>query len=275
MFNLCVLCYGDYPRLASRCLESLREAPAGYVTDLRIGLNAVSPVTMSIVTQFAWSMRFRYRTSLYIPSENVGKGALMRRMFYDPGSPLGNWVMWFDDDSYLDPSCKPAWWEGVAAETRTPGLAVLGRIHTIRIRGNQADGIQTQPWFTGKPVLPMTHRYQFVTGGWWVADAQFLSQWNFPFPEIWHNGDDSILGELVRQQGRVNKNSDFARCCCESCLKRPVVSSTEQKVLVNAEGNAGRRGIALRGEVWPWQNYVPGQEPDLSHHNFTLTIQRF
>ena len=50
MFSVCVLLYGDYPDLASRCLQSIRNSDgAVYVQDIRLGLHNVSLATRKVV----------------------------------------------------------------------------------------------------------------------------------------------------------------------------------------------------------------------------------
>lgn len=268
MVTVCVLCYGDYPELAQRCLEPLFQAPPGFIHELRIGLNAVSERTAEYVHTRA-RMPSAMGVRVYTPSHNVGKYPLMRRMFYgDPPLDWAHKVMWFDDDSYLDPTCDQRWWQGVSGEARQ--ATVLGRLHMIRPRGAQLAGIAQQPWYRGLDCSPQ-HRFRFVTGAWWVAHPTFLRRWDYPFPEIHHNGGDSILGELVRQQGGFLDNSLFAKCHCESCLRRPQPDAG--KVHVNVGGRAGRRGLGLHKEVYPWQNYPDCGTLDI--HQFLCQIAHY
>ena len=267
-FTVCALCYGDYPDLARWLLGSLeRSCPGNRLGDLRIGLNAVSQATEDLVFRFA--REAPWPVTVYQPEHNVGKYPLMRRMLYDPVQCQPR-VMWFDDDSFLDPTCGRDWWDGVAEESMLP--TVLGRIHLIRQRDQQYLGIPQQPWFAGLAV-PKNHTFRFVTGGWWIADSAFLRQHNYPFPELHHNGGDSILGELVRQQGGKLAQSRYAKCHCESCLRRPGADTCQ--VHVNVGGRKGRRGLGLHDEVYPWQNYQPGKDPDYEHHNFNCKIARW
>lgn len=257
MLSICVLLYGPHPELARRVLGSIvgSDPPEYVVTDLRIGLNAVSPETRDYVFHLAGTQLLHLPVTIYEPPRNVGKYPLMRRMFYDPRQPLADHVMWFDDDSYILHGYGPAWWQEVHGLARR--YTQIGQRWKIPQRGQQYLGIQAQPWYTGQPVFPH-YKFGFCTGGWWVASTPFLHCWNYPFPEIFHNGGDSILGELMRQQ------------------QRPVLHY-DQGVKINEGGRRGRRGIgvALREEVYPWQNGTPGAGPDLSHHNFDCPIHRF
>jgi hypothetical protein len=171
-------------------------------------------------------------------------------MLYD--SLLASHIMYFDDDSHLT-TRDSNWWREVheLAESCT----MLGQIWKIPQRKQQYLAIREQPWYTGQPV-DAKHWFRFATGGWWVADRRFLWKWNYPFPEIYHNGGDSILGELVRQQqGNLVK---FHR-----------------GVLVNVGGRESRRGIGVAEEVYVWQNYVLGQDVSLSHHDFPCRVHTY
>lgn len=261
MFSLAVLLYGDYPELARRVLGSIRDSrpPASLVADLRIGLNAVSPATEQVVRELCACQLRHLPCHVYRPPANAGKYPLMRRMFYDPKCPLADRVMWFDDDSHLEPSCDAAWWQTISRRSRSVIGAggVLGKVYTILQRGNQHLGIRQQPWYAGKPVGPR-HRFRFATGGWWVAETAFLHRWDYPFPDLFHNGGDSILGELVRQQSAQ-------------------LLDYHAGVRINVGGRKGRRGIgvALRNEVYVWQDYQPGLPWDLSHQAFPCTVERY
>jgi hypothetical protein len=41
---------------------------------------------------------------------------------------------------------------------------------------------------------------RFATGGFWVIKTELLYRYNYPWPELDHNGGDSLLGELCLQQ---------------------------------------------------------------------------
>lgn len=273
-FSINVLLYGPYTDLARRVLDSLRVGlqvePPGRSVDLRIGLNAVSSETK----QYVWEVVGRFPVPCYVyePPHNVGKYPLMRRMFYDVQCPLADEIMWFDDDSYLDPACGREWWD--QAHEWSKKYVVSGRIHLIRQRKQQYLGIMEQPWCK-KRDLHARSNFKFVTGGWWIGSSRFIQHWNYPFPELYHNGGDSILGELVRQQSRQLGQFPLAKCHCEACLHNACDGSG--KVHVNVGGRHGRRGIGsgFHDEVYVWQAYEAGREIDLSHHDFSCTVHRF
>jgi hypothetical protein len=277
VFSVCALTYGDHPKLIERLLRSLRSSGAApFLQDLRIGFNAVSPQTRELVFEQLGNQWLETPCYVYEPEQgdNVGKYPLMRRMFYDPVRPLADRVMWFDDDSHLDESAGPAWWRQTvrfAAET-----LIGGAIHKLQQRRRQYLGIPQQPWYSGMPLGP-EHTFRFVTGGWWVGRTEFLTRWDYPFPEVFHNGGDSILGELVRQQSGLLKRYPLLRCHCESCQRHRTARS--DVVHINVGGRKGRRGLGKRNEVYPWQNYparnYPEQVSDTSHQQFSVRVHRF
>jgi|TARA_R110000824_G_scaffold82768_15_gene207526 hypothetical protein len=266
--------YGDYPDLIGKTLDSLRDRFNARVKDIRIGLNGVSDDSFERV--MSWCEQFRL-CPVYVYQEvdnqNVGKYPLMRRMFYERPAPVheSDAVMWFDDDTFLDGWVKDKWWDSVAKASE--GVTLMGLKHSINCRGNQAKGIAEQLWYTGSEVK-RRHKMQFMTGGWWLADSNFLSRWDYPFTAIYHNGGDSILGELCRQQSATM--FDFksgAQCHAECCYKN---KNRRGVVHVNEGGRKGRRGIGKKvaDEVYPWQFYGEAEE-SIQHHLFDIRMYSF
>jgi hypothetical protein len=103
------------------------------------------------------------------------------------------------------------------------------------------------PWYTGKAVPA---KPSFVTGGWWLAKTEFLSLWDYPFPELYHNGGDTILGEVCRQQGLAL--GKFKK----GVLINNHIDSAPKKRLF---ARANRRGIGVerKDQYWPWQEGAP------------------
>jgi len=255
-FSVNALFYGDHPDLAARLLKSLlATADWSLVDDVRFACNECCDKTRQYVYAVASSLPVRSLVYGEKDGRNVGKYPLMRRMLYEQGDRAlrSTHVMWFDDDTYL--TGDRSWWKTVwdLAQQHT----LLGSTYSIRQRGNQHVAIRKQPWFTGKPV-GANHRYWFCTGGWWVAEREVLTRWNYPWPELHHNGGDSVLGELCRQQGySIHKFNEGV-----------AINADEQGV----ESAAKRRGMETR---WIWQNYTDGQVPDLSHHDFECVVASF
>lgn len=282
MFSICTMTYGDYPDLIGRTLDSLKAVILGdqqsdaHVTDVRIGLNEVSDSSLHRVMDWAGHVGRYCPVFVYHPTDNanVGKYPLMRRMFQEEPSVFkeSKFVMWLDDDSYFDlGESSQDWWEHVnrCLEDHT----LVGLIHHIRSRGNQHAGIKEQPWYNGHPV-ERAHKFRFATGAWWAAHSSFLEKWDYPFTEVYHNGGDSILGELCRQQeASICDMKSVAQChakCCYKGVDRDCV------VHVNVGGRAGRRGLGKKAsdEVYPWMLHGTGKDV-YDKHSFDLKVYRF
>jgi hypothetical protein len=187
-FTVCVLLYGDYLSLAMRCLESLR--PLKDVVDLRIGLNEVDYVVEDYVRKTFPDAKV---SENYKPQ--IFKYPMMRKLFYETG-PLKEYVMWFDDDSYVKEIDKLAWLRAV--ESNMPQCDMLGSTYSISYTEDQKAWAKTQPWFNNKP---LSDKPKFATGGWWCIKSALLAKHNWPVPELKHSGGDVALGVLLNQQG--------------------------------------------------------------------------
>lgn len=233
MFSVCALFYGDHADLAARLLASLADADEAVVAEYRFGLNAVCEKTLELVNDFAHGTKRPAMICMPREGKNVGKYPLMRKMFHDPARPLrGDRVMWFDDDSYV--TGGPEWWGRVHHDSDTSHL--VGAVYSIRSRGEQYANVPKQPWY-GDLALKPGHVFRFCTGGWWICRTDVLRKWDYPWPVLHHNGGDSLLGELVRQQ-------------------KLVLLDRREGVRINADWNgveskSPRRGIQSK---WPWQD---------------------
>lgn len=239
-YLLAGLCYGHYPYLASRMLHSILDGTDwSWVAEWRLAAHEVSQETWELMLKVAAKApvpTLIYRT---LRPSNPGKYVTMRYMLYDPQRPVAptvSRIMWFDDDSYLKVGPQQAhdWWQTLSR--KAAACTVLGSLYVIRQRGKQYLNIPKQPWYGGK-ALSANHFYRFATGGWWVADLPFLYRWNYPWPELRHNGGDSLLGELCRQQ-----NGSL-------CQFRDGVAINAD--LAGRESSSPRRGMTTD---WPYQH---------------------
>jgi len=262
-FSICVLLYGNYPDLARRCLESIEQSlreGKDFVADIRLGLNAVAPPVFDYVQEWAKQTAAKYRLPviLFLPPHNVGKYPLMRRMFFQPSFPLANYVMWFDDDSYLTP--RPGWWPRVHEAIRDAEM--IGQSQwVIPAHGNQWEWVRTQPWFNPNSDPPWIIKdrphFRFCQGAWWVIHAEILHRYDWPPQEFRHQGGDSLLGELLRQQGlRLGEFTEGVRVNADA---RGVHSA------------APRRG---RKERHHGADYRPGMIYPTNHQDFRTQIMR-
>lgn len=278
--SLCFLMYGNFEYLASGVARSLRRWGPTHPVDIRLGFNSVSECSKNIVLEALDAYQVENPSVVgYVwdcPT-NCGKYPLMRRMFCLDGEDdcpaLQEYVSWFDDDSLITEAGSHRV-SKIADQLKADGNAVqAGCVHFIRQRGYQYEWIRRQPWYTGKEVNQGT-RFRFATGGFWVANSSFLIEHGYPFREIHHNGGDSMLGELIRQQGRVIQeisSSHAVRCGCESCGKAAVGSARSVRatpsIEVNVGGRKGRRGIGVTGE-----RYVGSSREVINHANHQVNF---
>lgn len=274
MFTVAMILYGNHFDLAKRLLSSLENSD--HVQDFRIGLNDVCKQTLDYAHDWA-GRQFLSGTPTTIYQElaglNVAKYPLMRTMMTH--RPLAERLMWFDDDSFLDPSCqnnlnangKVEWWD--RAEELSRGKHQVGSVHMIMQRKKQYEMIKQQSWYANK-VVNSRHRFKFATGGWWIAESSILTKWDYPWADLYHNGGDSMLGELFRQRGLNITSVDplLAQCLCESCSKRMRFTfGVLPLVHINHGGRKGRRGIGTSNERYLWES---GKISDKKHQNFKV-----
>ena len=202
-FTICVLLYGDHRILAQRCLSSITNNIPREALNLRVGLNEIGASTRTLVDELIQN-NLLLPENVYDEAVNIKKYPMMRQMLWDPDNPIDTpFVIWFDDDSYVDHKGS-SWLDTVdAALGTTDQPQMLGSIYSQHFTGNQADWIKAQPWYTGRAFSRKGGRdtFQFPTGGWWCISTEILRKWNWPDPTILHRGGDCALGELIRQQG--------------------------------------------------------------------------
>lgn len=207
-FTVCVLCYGDHEALARRCLDSiLSTVPAGRL-DLRVGANQVSAGTLRYLEGLPL-------TKLYVHADNALKYPVMREMFWDDSCPLGNYVVWFDDDSYvIDPKWALRLGETIVENhrhrVRLYGMRFFHDLAAYRKPGHDpAAWFRTASWYKGVPFgsarseapVPNGSVVYFATGGFFALATEAIRRGDIPDVRLKHNGGDITIGEQVRQAG--------------------------------------------------------------------------
>jgi hypothetical protein len=249
MISLCALFYGDYSALAKRCLQSIRQSQGQeYVQDIRIGVHNVSAPAFSRIREEAALIATEWSRPviLYEPLGNIYKYPTMRRMLYDEEYPIAPYMMWFDDDSYID---APDFWSKLGEVYKQTEMC--GQIWHWGSTHNQWKWIQSQPWYN-RQFRDRPGKYRFCQGAWWVARTDVLKSLNWPIPELKHCGGDSLLGEALRHTMHT-------------------ITAYSYGVRINADENgrhskAPRRGYSERvlGHDYSGVPY------DTSHQNFGL-----
>jgi hypothetical protein len=193
---VCVLFYGadDYCcELARRVLNRPMRELGETQVEFRFGFNAVSPATQQVVAEFTATSDYVVAAEVVSPV-NIYKYPMMRRLLAERPMTAPR-VMWFDDNSYLDPDLDVrAWLPRVF--NQLDHCAVMGSVYTQGLVGKQADWIRAQPWFNGRDPAAYV---KYPAGGWWVAQTEVLQRFDWPPSNIKHHGGDVMLGELLRQ----------------------------------------------------------------------------
>jgi hypothetical protein len=255
MFSVNVIVYGNYPELAKRCLYSIaRSADPKLVAEVRVGMNDVCEETRDLVFDLMEKAPCPFFVYQELAGMNVMKYPLMRRMIYDPEHPIPvsqvQNLMWFDDDSFIVNGEK--FWADADAEFERCGCPMMGSVYLSGYNWTPEErvAIAAQPWFKG---CDYSTRVKFVTGGWWVADLEFLAEVDYPFRELKHNGGDTILGEVVRQSG-----------------KRP--HHYRDNVAINADKD-GKESKSTRRGVTTQRPFQVSPPYDYSHHDFQVRVR--
>lgn len=268
--TLCILLYGDHPDLANRCLSSISErlgCGTEVINEIKLGLNDISLGTQQVVYGFSESVKnHNIPLTEYRCATNSYKYPLMRRMFFDVVRPLSNWVMWFDDDSYLDfdSELECCWWEHLCAQAEKAQVDMLGKIYWQAMLPAQWNWIKRQKWFNPRVGQPEPFRrfrnkpsYRFATGGWWLARSKIFLDNDWPSKELRLHGGDSMLGEVCRHKGYGLVNF-------------------ETGVRINADDKGNHSRAPGRGEsLHPRERsklMLGNCEPDPSLHDFECVI---
>ena len=252
--TVCVLLYGNFPELAARCLLPMANniPPA---SGIRIGLNVVSDATLDVVRALAGS-RPAKSVIVYNSPVNRLKYPMMRKMFYDPAFPITTRaIMWFDDDSAALYETESWVWPIYDRLFASPDNGVIGHVWQMRLTESQKNAIARQPWYRGLPVPP---KATFATGGWWLASTEKLFAHRYPFTQLLHGGGDSLLGEMMRQNGYKVLNHVAPGMLLINADKDGRPSKADRRGTVtktlwagnSAEDHTYAHRFELKGEIW-------------------------
>jgi len=250
-FTVFVLLYGDHLELARRSLGSIAyNCDPALCRSIRVGMNAVSDRSRAAALELLTTIvPAGVETLVYDAGpHNRLKYPMMRKMFNDPKHRVVTpHTMWFDDDSCIDPDTDYTWWRRVY--DRMQQADMIGKLYTFPVAPRQRQAIEAQPWYTGKLV---PGKFTFATGGWWACRTKHLQRWDYPFRQLTHNGGDTVLGELMRQQGLSLRNFS-------------------EGVWINADEHGNASKAPRRGESRKplWYNY-PADEDTAAYHAFKI-----
>ena len=193
-FTVAALLYGDYPKLAERCLTSIANTFRLEDLNLRVGLNEVAPYITD------WVRSWVPAENIYEESSNINKYPLLRKMVHGDNPITTDYFMWFDDDSWLvdhTVGSGTSYWPQLVDHAMV-NADMIGSIYSMDMHPRQRAWIKDQPWYAGKD--PANRKFRFATGGWWTIRTEILYKYDWPWPALSHNGGDSTLGEMLLQQ---------------------------------------------------------------------------
>jgi GT2 family glycosyltransferase len=219
--SICVLTYGDYPRLARRCLDSVRQFCERSLHQLIVGANAAGPETREYLENLHRAGEIDH---LLLSRKNLRKYPMMRRMLARANTEF---VWWFDDDSSVT---KPWALPRLLCQARreSPSTVMWGAEYccdhpsTNEAMPDPVHFVRSARWYRGltppswEPGGKGEFNYQgrgtgdgrwlFITGGCWLARTSALRALDWPDKRlVTHNGD-IMLGEALRQRGWYYRN---------------------------------------------------------------------
>jgi GT2 family glycosyltransferase len=214
-----VLCYGDFPDLARRCLSNILQTVPITALDIRVGANCVSGETLEYLKNLPI-------TKLYVNEGSCYKYPMMRKMFYDESCPINTkYLMWFDDDTYV---ANEKWFVDLCSciiQKHPENYRMFGSLYyhdTARYPAAKP-WFSSGDWHTGKD-FRLKHKsddeggsiIDFGVGWFWALETEAMRKANIPDTRLQHNGGDITIGEQLHQHGykvyNWNPNKQYIAC---------------------------------------------------------------
>jgi hypothetical protein len=209
------LLYGDYPDMHARHIAGITKTLNLQTVKYRVYCNQVCAVTRRLVERYQDAQVIE---KAYFSDVNSRKYPAMRKMFRDEDCPIKTkWVMWFDDDTFVDET--PNWFTLFCdyvhtCERTTPNVGMIGvdaRFWTLK--SNEAEWVRTASWYRGKQFRDRTGKpgpggncVHFLPGSFWAMKTEVITACDIPDARLTHNGGDIAIGEAVYQGG-------YSTCC--------------------------------------------------------------
>ena len=214
--TICLLTYGDFPRLARQAIGSIQRYCPRAEYQLVVGANAVGEETSAYLEAQSNAGNV---DRLILSPVNLNKCPMMRRMFEHVTTEF---IWWFDDDSYVVAPDALAQWQR-AAQSASETTAVWGEMYRCKTTADFTDlddavgFVRRAPWYRGLPPPAWRAggkgefnfenrncgdgRWEFIVGGCWLIRTSAVRALDWPDPRLIKLGDDVFLGEAIRQQG--------------------------------------------------------------------------
>lgn len=214
-----MLCYGDYPKLATRCLESIvSRATSDAVAEIVVICNVVSTETTLEINRIRREMA-QVPVRVIYHLENIRKYPAMRRVFHYMSPITTPYVMWFDDDSCIRPEAPSTFFVELAELMVGHDVKMNGQLWHYALSPNQQRWVPTQPWGQARPV---PSKIAFCQGGWWIMATDLIKEADWPPANFSHSGGDVMTGVMLHQRGigshqiwhqyvAINANNDKLR----------------------------------------------------------------
>jgi hypothetical protein len=264
--SICVVAYGNYPHLARRCLESIRQFCERSSYRLLVGANAVGAETEAYLKS---QYRAGHLDHLILSRRNLDKCPMMRRLFARVDTEF---VWWFDDDAFL--TRRGVLRRLVQTARRSPPTTVLWGAEyfcdyppTPPEMPDLARFVRCAPWYRG--LTPPfwapggkgefnfqgrgtgDGRWVFITGGCWLARTSALQALHWPDRRLIRLNDDILLSEALRQQGWRHRRVGMAGIIMhgeprrgEQALARPAAAPNRRPLAARSANPAPDRGVA-------------------------------
>lgn len=208
------LLYGNYHDLHKQLLYTLLPDVPKNEARVVLWCNTVCAQTKEMIRKF---VQKGAPLHYFFSDENVPKYEVMRRLFRKKHPPTTPWIVWFDDDSYIE---KRNWWqktrEFVEAK-KDENICYVGQRWFVHHLLGQAEFIKAAEWYKGLPFEQHPTRRRgvtkpgiaFATGAYVWLRTDVMKQLQWPDDRLVHNGGDTLLGEAIRQQGLPFHNYSY------------------------------------------------------------------
>lgn len=190
-FLVLALFYGDHPELAQRCGATLRALWNTGQVDLRIGLNEASPRTVAVLDQLLPGVERE------VADPQIYKHPMMRRLVANYRGDATH-MMWFDDDSCLQPGVHVAGWLRAITQRTQTCTGSLGALFTTRLNPVQKAWVRRQAWYRGREI---PDELPFTVGGFTVLSLELMRRTGYPDANVHHAAGDVVLGAVLHQFG--------------------------------------------------------------------------